>query len=206
MTFAQNNSAIQTQTGNDNDAIVDQAGNDNESIIDQTSSFGTGQYAEVDQNGSENESDILQDRANAEAYIHQLGSQNQSASKQSGYNILDVYQEGNNNILSGYGTRARAYQKNGSGIFTSDMNEIDLYQLGNGNEAGVWQEHHAEATISQIGEGNNTQIFQSGPAFGDLNQSTRPSLEMTTKLISTNEEMATDLWLSLVYTAEPTAT
>ena len=170
MAYGQSNTSSTTQTGNDNTATVDQDGNDNENVIVQSSSFGTGHTAEVDQDGSTNKNDILQDQANAEAYVTQSGELNSSSSKQSGFNILNVDQDGNGNILEGYDGRDRAFQKNGVGHFPSDMNELDVDQVGDGNIAGVWQEHHATATISQTGNGNEGQVFQTGTPEGALNE------------------------------------
>ena len=169
ITFAQNNGATVNQTGNGNNATVEQTGQLHQSSITQNT-WGTGHTAVVNQNsGDENFSDILQEQRGAEAYLNQIGSMNQSRLKQSGPNIANIDQEGNSNILGQYGNlSAAAYQKNGTS-FADDMNYLNLLQNGNGNKAGLWQEHHAEAVIQQTGNDNESRIYQSGTAGGTLN-------------------------------------
>lgn len=175
--LAQNNTATTTQNGDGNSAEVTQAGTQNQAVVNQTQSFNDGHIAVINQtttDGSDgNLADVLQGQSSAEAYISQTGNANVSTSKQSGYNVLNVTQEGNDNVLGGYFNYAdRAFQKNGGGSFASDMNVLSLTQTGSANMAGLWQEHHAEATIDQAGADNVARIYQSGAAFGDMNVAT----------------------------------
>ena len=155
-----------------NSSNVTQSGSQHKSIINQNSGFGSGHTAELSQqSGDLNFADVLQDQANAEAYITQTGSENESRTKQSGYNLMNVLQEGEFNVLGGYSTlNARAYQKNGTGLWASDMNTLDLDQLGDYNEAGLWQEHHGEASVLQSGVRNEALVSQSGATSGGLNE------------------------------------
>ena len=169
--FAQNNSTTVTQSGDDSDAVISQNGSSHEAIVNQNSGFGTGHIAEISQsNGSDNLSEVEQNQANAEAYVTQVGSDNESYTKQAGFNEMFVDQEGDGNVLTGYDGGSVAYQKNGTGVFASDKNVLDLDQVGDFNTAGVWQEHHGDATIQQYGSDNDGQIYQSGSPNQALNQ------------------------------------
>lgn len=169
--FAQSNDATVSQQGDDNSALVDQEGSNHEAIIDQDT-WGEGHTAEVDQHsGTDNFTNILQDQRNAEAYVEQAGSNNESRLKQSGPNLAEINQAGNNNILGQYDDLSKnAFQKNGTS-FADDKNWLDLDQLGDGNTAGVWQEHHGEVTISQEGDNNDSRAYQSGTRAESLNSS-----------------------------------
>jgi len=166
MAFAQNNDADVDQTGDDHNATVSQDGSLHEAIVDQDSHFGTGHTAEItQQTGDENFAYVDQNQANSEAYITQTGSYNESRSKQAGYNVANILQEGNTNVLGQYNNlSANAYQKNGFGNGVGDMSSLDLDQIGDLNEAGLWQEHHAEASIAQNGNENDAHVYQSGTA------------------------------------------
>jgi len=170
--FAQNNNSDVKQKGNDHSATVAQAGAQHQSLVDQDAHFGSGHTAEVTQeSGMLNYSNVMQRQANSEAYILQTGSENESRTRQAGYNVVDVLQEGDYNILGAYGNLGNAaYQKNGGGMWASDMNNLDLDQLGNSNEAGVTQEHHGDATVLQSGNSNEAGVRQGGAAFGALNE------------------------------------
>ncbi|SHF32839.1 Curlin associated repeat-containing protein [Fodinibius roseus] len=175
LAFAQSNEATIDQNGDSHEATVTQTGSESEVIVDQDSHFGTGHLAEVTQQfGSENYAFVDQDQANSEAFVTQSGSENESRSKQAGYNELTVDQIGSGNVLGAYGNYSgTAYQKNGTGIFSSDKNELSLTQVGTDHKAGVWQEHHAEADIVQLGGifgGNNkADVKQTGSPEEDIN-------------------------------------
>src|SRR5690554_6715343 len=161
MACAQNggNDAAVTQTGNGNNATVDQQGSSHGVVIDQDT-WGDGHNAEVYQNsGSSNSADILQDQRGADAYVEQIGSNNVAGLKQSGPNDANISQVGDGNRLGSYNNIAnRAFQKNGTS-FAGDMNWLDLDQVGNSNDAGVWQEHHGEVTIYQAGDNNASRAY-----------------------------------------------
>lgn len=172
--FGQSNQSTVTQNGSSNDASVDQTGPSNVSIIDQDQSFGGGHTAVVNQTSNPgaagNLADLWQNQSSAEAYVTQVGASNQARSKQSGYNVLNVEQVGNGNVLGQYNDYSgRAFQKNGGGYFATDMNQLDLTQHGDANMAGTWQEHHAEAAIVQSGNENAGRVYQSGSPFGTIN-------------------------------------
>jgi hypothetical protein len=170
MVMAQSNDATVSQTGNGSEATVVQAGSSHEAVVTQSSSFGTGHTAEVTQNGGDgNSANVLQDQANAEAYVVQTGSDNVAASKQSGYNVLNLDQVGDRNVLQGRTAGSRAFQKNGVGIFASDANYLNVVQTGDDNVAGVWQEHHAEGEILQTGDRNRADLYQTGAPGGAIN-------------------------------------
>lgn len=164
--FAQSNSSQTTQNGNGNSADVDQTGSSNSSIINQTQSFNGGHTADVTQEGTSNLSDLLQDQSSAQATVIQKGgADNEVRLKQSGNNeASDIYQEGSRNIVGSYSNIAnRAFQKNGTGSFPNDKNTLDIEQIGEDNKIGLWQEHHATASlIKQEGDFNEAYIYQSG--------------------------------------------
>jgi hypothetical protein len=170
MVVAQNNTATTTQNGNGNNAEVEQLGKDHESIIDQDT-WGEGHDAVVHQNsGDNNYSNLTQTQRGADATVDQIGSDNQSRLNQHGPNDAEIYQEGDGNVVGSYSDlQSKAWQKNGNS-FPSDKNFLDVDQVGNNNKAGVWQEHHAEATILQEGSANEAYVKQqSNPAGGTLN-------------------------------------
>ncbi|GAB4328244.1 MAG: hypothetical protein Kow0037_02420 [Calditrichia bacterium] len=170
--WAQGNQATVSQKGDGNQADVNQQGATHQVIITQDT-WGTGHKAVVNQNsGASNFGDILQDQRGAEVYLDQVGSNNEARLKQSGPNLADIDQTGNGNILGQYSDLSKkAFQKNGTS-FSDDQNWLYLTQTGNGNTAGLWQEHHATATIKHIGDNNNSGVFQSGSPAGSKNEAT----------------------------------
>ena len=170
--FAQSTSTVD-QTGINNVADVNQTG-DNLSTIIQNHGFGVeGHTAIVTQlqnlDGTNNVSDILQDQRGAYVNVYQEGASNYSGLKQSGPNTANINQNGIGNVLGDYTSfTGKAFQKNGTS-FSDDDNVLNLTQLGDGNKAGVWQEHHATAVINQIGDENTTVVYQTGMAGGAYN-------------------------------------
>ena len=167
--FAQSNEADVTQNGNGSSATIEQQGSSQEAVVVQNSLFGTGHTADVTQSGDANLADVSQGQANAEAYIRQSGTENVAKSQQSGYNVLNIEQVGNRNVLEGRTADSRAFQKNGTGIFADDANFLNVSQDGDDNVASVWQEHHASGVISQMGDGHYGMIYQTGAPGGAIN-------------------------------------
>lgn len=169
MAMAQSNTSTTTQTGDNNNATVDQTGSSNTSIISQTVNFGTaGHTANVTQDGTNNMGDVLQDQEDAEATLIQTGADNQILLKQSGENqASDIVQTGDRNKVGGYNNiNQRAYQKNGTS-FSNDANSVSVSQVGDDNQIGLWQEHHAAAAnIDQAGDFNEAYLRQTGAPTG----------------------------------------
>lgn len=143
-------------------ASIDQVGNSNASTIDQDAHFGTGHTATSIQNGNSNSSNIVQEQANAEAYISQIGNGNTSDLKQAGFNDADARFNGNGNILGSYNNLGSgvAFQKNGTGIFADGFNKLNLDADGNNNLFGVDQEGGTDGKIELYGNQNEIGLYQ----------------------------------------------
>lgn len=175
--FAQNNTATVSQTGNENEAVVDQEGADHEATITQSNWGLPAHFAKVEQKGgTNNEAWVLQDQRGATVTIDQIGSDNLAKIKQSGPNDAGVEgsneagisQIGDNNEVLNHNFSGNAFQKNGTS-FDNDKNWLQVDQIGNENQAGIWQEHHNDATISQVGDGNDASVYQVSVAGGEVN-------------------------------------
>src|SRR5690606_27886031 len=118
-----------------------------------------------------------QQQRGAVAVVEQYGNANVSGITQAGPNDAGeaptqeagVYQQGDRNVLGSYANyTGRALQKNGTS-FDDDKNFLDLDQIGDDNQAGVWQEHGADATIAQTGDRNQARTYQTSDPVGTVN-------------------------------------
>lgn len=164
MAFAQSNNATIDQIGDDHESTITQVGSMNGAFVEQTADAGREGddvgTATIEQTGSENSVNLRQ-RAffgDAEADIVQLGDRNRVEGtapgndflQNHGLNIVDVYMEGNDNVL--YSLRSEA-QKN--------ANELYLEITGNDNNVGMEQET-GYGDVSIDGDLNNVMLSQLG--------------------------------------------
>lgn len=145
-----------------NEATIEQLGNSNTSDIEQTVGFSDGHLAETLQDGNNNFSNIFQEQTSAEAYVEQLGNNNISDLKQAGANNAHVSFEGNQNILGSYNSLGSgvAFQKNGTGSFSTGFNLLLLDVFGNKNTFGLDQEGGTESDVIVDGNLNSVNLFQ----------------------------------------------
>lgn len=207
MAFAQSNDATIDQVGDDHDATITQAGSLNGAYVEQTadagregSDVGT---ATIEQTGSENSVNLRQ-RAfygDAEAIIVQLGDRNRVEGtapgndflQNHGLNIIDVYMEGDDNVLYSLSSEA---QKNANTLLLDiqgNTNEVGLFQhfgygevdlVGDANDVVLSQRAGGTSTeqtayVDVLGSDNMVDIFQTGDSHvsnvnvtGDFNTST----------------------------------
>lgn len=164
MALAQSNNATIDQIGDDHESTITQVGSLNGAFVEQTADAGREGddvgTATIEQTGSENSVNLRQ-RAffgDAEADIVQLGDRNRVEGtapgndflQNHGLNIVDVYMEGNDNVL--YSLRSEA-QKN--------ANELYLEITGNENNVGMEQET-GYGDVSIDGDLNNVMLSQLG--------------------------------------------
>ncbi|MBP3193831.1 curlin repeat-containing protein [Natronogracilivirga saccharolytica] len=174
MAVAQNNDASIDQVGDLHDADIEQLGSSNDAFILQTANEGREgddvSTATVTQEGDDNYVNLRQ-RAffgDNEAKIVQIGVGNRvqgtdeySAFYQNhGLNILDVYMEGNDNVL--YSLRGEA-QKN--------VNTFLLDIMGNENTVGMLQEFGL-ADIDVEGSYNIIKLDQKSGQFANWSTAT----------------------------------
>lgn len=164
MAFAQTNDATIDQIGDDHESTITQVGSLNGAYVEQTADAGREGAdvgtATIEQTGSENSVNLRQ-RAfygDAEADIVQLGDRNRVEGtapgndflQNHGLNIVDVYMEGDDNVLSSL--RAEA-QKN--------ANEFYLDIVGSDNSVAMQQET-GYGDVNIAGDLNNVTLSQLG--------------------------------------------
>ncbi|MEX0722712.1 MAG: hypothetical protein WD053_02480 [Gracilimonas sp.] len=162
MAIAQSNNATVDQTGDDHEVTISQVGTLNSSNIDQTADAGRFgddvAEATITQEGASNEVNLSQ-RAfygDAEASITQLGdgnrvegtAQGEDFRQNHGLNIIDVFMQGNDNVLSGSQSEA---QKN--------VNSLYVDMLGNSNTMNTFQ-HYGYADVILDGDNNIVDLSQ----------------------------------------------
>ena len=165
---AQNNDASVSQTGDENEALVSQSGSDHLATIIQENTANIGHYASIDQSGgNSNEAWVSQVQRGGIVTVEQIGSENLAKLSQVGINVGDISQIGDNNILLNHLVTNFAYQRN-AGISTN-QNWLEVDQIGNDNRGGVYQANFNDATIYQLGDENEAIVFQTSKSKGIIN-------------------------------------
>ena len=162
MVVAQNNQSEVAQTGDDNEATIEQLGQNNVSDLRQERRSGwpvvtsalDGNLYELHQEGSGNVSKLGQNWGSSEAYVNQVGDNNQLTSSSTFSNSNNYYGE--------------------SGFAIQGGSVLELDQIGDENVAGINQRAKDNyADIDQVGNKNEVDVFQysfggvAPPAFGN---------------------------------------
>lgn len=166
LVFAQSNDATVTQSGDNQDSYVEQLGMTNLSNVTQTSDNTGPQKSEVYQDGTNNIATVNQSQTGGggntpanEAYIEQLGSDNQSTQTEiaPGYNSGQKvwgYQDGTANILT-------------QSITSGHTESLKSEQFGTGNEATQTASgSHNEGVVYQDGTENIAEQTLAGSNNG----------------------------------------